>query len=449
MSEPEQESRIVGGASAEKRRWSLWGGTLVAGAVLTGFAWSNSVRARSASNDPTPVRVALSARPLESPRAGLAARAETELSAIEQLGQRLFEDPELSTPPGRSCSSCHDPRRAFSGNAGSNVTAVARGSRAGVFSSRNVPSISYAMFRPPFGFGREADGDHTGRDEAMGGLFWDGRADTFQGQAEGPLLNPREMNNVDLASVVDKVRRASYAPLFIGVFGASALEDDQSAFGGLGDALAAFQSTARFRRFSSKFDDYLRHRGELSLEEARGFLLFRDPEKGNCIACHAGKPESREPSDWLFSNFSFETLGLPRNRELPDNADPRAFDLGLCQRADLAEKAPPHFDLRSVCGAFQVPSLRNVALTAPYGHNGVFTTLREVVSFYATRDTHPERWYPKIAGKVQSFDDLPPRDRVNVNHAEVPYDRKLGQAPRLDQAEIDAIVAFLETLTDR
>jgi len=442
MNEQAKESGSAARAGGEKRHWSLWGGTLVTGVVVcAGFAWSNSVRARPASN-------AAASQLVVSPRSAAAARAAGELSPLEQIGQLLFEDPELSTPPGRACSSCHDPKRAFSGNAGSNIAAVAQGSRAGVFGTRNVPSISYAMFRPPFGFGREADGDFSGRDEASGGLFWDGRADTFQAQADGPLLNPREMNNADPASVVAKVRKASYAPLFLDVFGSNALSNEQSAYRNVGDALAAFQTTASFHRFSSKFDDYLRQGGELSREEARGFELFRDPEKGNCIACHAAKADSREPGDWLFTDFAFETLGLPRNRELPDNADPNAFDLGLCQRAGLAEKLPPHFDIRTLCGAFQVPSLRNVALTAPYGHNGVFATLREVVSFYATRDTQPERWYPKVAGKLQPFDDLPPQARANVNR-EVPYDRKLGQTPRLDEAEIDAVVAFLETLTDR
>jgi cytochrome c peroxidase len=184
--------------------------------------------------------------------------------------------------------------------------------------------------------------------------------------------------------------------------------------------------------------------------EARGFELFKDPEKGNCIACHAGTVDSHNPADWLFTDFTYDNLGIPRNAQIPDNDDPTFFDLGLCRQDGLAAKAPPDFDLESLCGAFKVPTLRNVAITAPYGHNGYFTTLRDVVRFYVTRDTNPELWYPTdAAGNVQKFDDLPPQYQANVNTEEVPYDRKLGEPPRLSDDEIDAVVAFLGTLTDR
>ncbi len=118
----------------------------------------------------------------------------------------------------------------------------------------------------------------------------------------------------------------------------------------------------------------------------------------------------------------------------------------MCKRPGIAAISPAGFDVDSLCGAFKVPTLRNVAVTGPYLHNGVFTKLRDVVAFYATRDTNPARWYPKAK---QKFNDLPSKYRDNVNIEEVPYDRKIGEKPRLNEAEIDAIVAFLETLTDR
>jgi cytochrome c peroxidase len=93
--------------------------------------------------------------------------------------------------------------------------------------------------------------------------------------------------------------------------------------------------------------------------------------------------------------------------------------------------------------------LRNVVVTGPYYHNGAFTSLRDAVKLYATRDTDPTRWYPKRAdGNVNKFDDLPKEYKSNVNIEEVPYDRKLGQRPRLNDREVDALVAFLKTLTD-
>jgi len=95
-----------------------------------------------------------------------------------------------------------------------------------------------------------------------------------------------------------------------------------------------------------------------------------------------------------------------------------------------------------------VPTLRNVALRQSYFHNGAFHSLRQVVEFYATRDTNPGKWYPRGKdGKLEKFDDLPPQYRGNVN-ADAPFAPLPGNRPRLTPAEIDDIVAFLNTLTD-
>jgi cytochrome c peroxidase len=126
------------------------------------------------------------------------------------------------------------------------------------------------------------------------------------------------------------------------------------------------------------------------------------------------------------------------------NSDPDYFDLGLCgpQRVDLADRT-------DLCGAFKVPTLRNIALTAPYFHNGRFATLRDVVSFYVRRDTNPEEWYPRgTDGLVAKFNDLPPQHVGNVNTTEVPYNRQPGDAPALSPNEIDDVVVLLATLTD-
>jgi cytochrome c peroxidase len=133
---------------------------------------------------------------------------------------------------------------------------------------------------------------------------------------------------------------------------------------------------------------------------------------------------------------------VPRNPAIPANADPAYFDLGLCAR--------PGFEARNdLCGMFRVPSLRNVALRGVFFHNGRFTSLRDVVAFYAQRDTSPEKFYPKRAdGSVDKFDDLPPSLRANVNTRDAPYDRQPGQAPALTESEIDDVVAFLRTLSD-
>ncbi len=163
---------------------------------------------------------------------------------------------------------------------------------------------------------------------------------------------------------------------------------------------------------------------------------------------------SREPSDWLFTDFTCDNLGVPLNPEIADNSDPAYYNLGLCQQPGIAAKVPasvtdPAAFVASLCGAFKVPTLRNVAVTAPYTHNGYFKRLRDLVKFYVTRDNNPERWYPLGAdGRVAKSNDLPVQYQGNVNTEEVPYDRRPGEPPRLNDDEVDDLVAFLHTLTD-
>jgi cytochrome c peroxidase len=376
---------------------------------------------------------------------------EDSLTPLELLGKRVFEDRTLSRPEGVSCASCHDASRAFQGDNGSPVSGVARGSRPQSFGTRNTPSIMYASFAPPFAFVEKKD-EETGKVEKkpVGGQFLDGRAGDLLAQVEGPLLNPVEMNMPSKRAVVEAVREGAYADLARKVYGDKIFDNPDAAFEKLAQAVVAFESSARFHPFASKFDDYLRGAAQLTPVEEKGFALFKDPKKGNCLACHAGKETSRDPRDWLFTDYTYDAFGAPRNRAAASASPEAAPDLGLCKRPGLAEIAPKGFDADGVCGAFKVPTLRNVAVTGPYLHNGVFTKLRDVIAFYATRDTNPARWYPKSAGgRVEKFDDLPPKYRGAVNVDEAPYDRKPGQKPRLSEAEIDAIAAFLETLTDR
>ena len=339
------------------------------------------------------------------------------LTPLERFGKRLFEDDGLSEPRGQSCASCHDPGHGFA-----SADVVARGSHPDRTGGRNVPTALYASFVPAFAVVETDDGPTP-----TGGLFWDGRADDLAQQAGGPLLNPVEMANTDKAMVVAKVRRAGDA-------GQVALAPDvDAAFAQLTEAIAAYEQTEGFHPFTSRFDAYLRGEGDLSPVEARGLALFLDPEKGNCVACHAARTDSRDPRDWLFTDFTYDSLGIPRNAAIPANTDPAHYDLGLGVRLDDT----------TLYGAFRVPGLRDVALTSPYGHNGYFQTLRDVVAFYATRDVTPARWYPD-----RPYDDLPAAYAHNVNTDEVPYKSQGGQ-PRLSDDEIDAIVAFLEALTDR
>lgn len=354
------------------------------------------------------------------------------LSAQALLGAKIFSDASLSTSGRQSCASCHAPGNAHSP---SNALAVQLGGAVlDQQGRRNTPSIDYLSFDTAFHFA--PDGTPTG------GFFWDGRATSLKDQAGEPFLNPFEMANASKAAVVDKLSRATYAAEFKTLFGADIFARADDAFERLALALQQYQrEDADFRAFSSKYDAFLRGSTALSPAEARGLALFNNPAKGNCAACHpSGKAPDGSPP--LFTDFSFDNLGVPRNLAIARNADPAYFDLGLCERTDLT--------LRSdLCGAFKVPSLRNVALRHAYFHNGRFATLKDVLSFYVQRDTNPEKWYPlKADGMVDKFDDLPAKYRANVNVLEVPYNRHAGDVPALSDAEIDDVITFLHTLSD-
>ena len=367
------------------------------------------------------------------PKAILAAPSTPGLSPVAALGEQLFHDVSLSVSGRLSCQTCH--RKEFAHAAPPEDLVSKGGPGMDIPGIRNSPSIRYAAFTPTFGFDDEGT--------AFGGLFRDGRVPTLVEQAKQPFLDAREMANPSIDAVIARLRRSPNAARFRAVFGGTALDDSPQAFESLAVAIAQYErELPDFRRFDSKYDAWLAGKAVLAAQEERGLKLFEDPEKGNCAACHPSRPAA-DGSPPLFTDFTYDNVGLPRNAGIPANADPRFHDLGLCgpEREDLAAR-------RDLCGAFKVPTLRNVARTAPYFHNGGFETLREAVDFYVRRDTEPDAWYPKSASGVLKFDDLPPELTGSVNTTEVPYDRKQGGSPALTPAEIDDVVAFLGTLDD-
>ena len=357
------------------------------------------------------------------------------LDAVASLGQKIFDDESLSSSGRMSCGTCHLAEAAHS--TGTDTLVVPPGGpNLATPGFRNSPSLRYLNANPAFFF----DGEGT----PTGGFNRDGRVDTRQAQAQRAFLSPHEMDNGTAEAFVARLRQASYAKEFQRVFGSTIFDNAENAFASARLAVQKFQQDdVRFQPFDSKFDLFLAGNATLSERELRGLALFNDPTKGNCAACH---PSTRgaDGSPPMFTDFTYDNLGVPRNPDIPANADPNYFDLGLCGpfRTDLAARS-------DLCGAFKVPTLRNVAVTAPYFHNGRFKTLREVVAFYVRRDTHPEQFYPlKADGTVNKFDDLPAQYHANVNVTEPPYDRRPGQAPRMNDDEIDLVVEFLHTLTD-
>ncbi len=348
------------------------------------------------------------------------------------LGQRIFADPALSDPPGTSCASCHAPATAYSSQNGSK-TGLPRGSRPGHHARRTAPSLLYLRYVPSFRFHQEGDDPQA---QPFGGLFWDGRVDTVRDLGRQPLLNPDEMNNPDGRRVAAQIARAPYAPAFRAAFG-PALNDSDATLAAVGRALEAFLTTDAMAPFSSRYDDFLRGRASLSAQERAGMRLFRDPAKGGCAACHVFNEKVKDPIASMFTDYGYEAVAIPRNESVAAAQKP---DLGLCERTD---SIAPTSD-RRYCLYFRTPSLRNVAVRASFMHNGAFTRLRDVVAFYATRATDPRHWYKSGV----PFDSVPAKYRARVNVASPPYDRKPGDPPALDEQEIDAVVAFLGTLTD-
>jgi cytochrome c peroxidase len=277
-----------------------------------------------------------------------------------------------------------------------------------------------------------------------GGMDWDGRAATLLDQPSGPLFDPREMANRNETTLLAKLKAAHYANEFAEVFGKEVLRSPDRSLADVYFALTRYVAEDRsFHAYNSKFDYYLAGRARLSDQELRGLKLFDDLQKGNCAACHLDKPTKNRLAP-VFTDYEFEALAAPRNRNLTVNRDPKFFDEGACGpvRKDLAK-------VQIFCGLFKTPTLRNVATRQTFFHNGVFHSLEDVVRFYVERETRPEKWYPhKPDGTIEMYDDLPPSHRINVDVSDAPFNGHRGDKPALNDQEIKDVVAFLRTLTD-
>jgi cytochrome c peroxidase len=372
------------------------------------------------------------------------AQVEHRATTLATLGREMFADPSLSASGKMSCASCHNPADAFGPP---NALAVQFGGRDLLQPGlRAAPSLMYLQAVPAFTehfFDSDDEGDESVDNGPTGGLTWDGRVDRGREQAKIPLLSPFEMANAGAADVAAKLRRTGYAGMFRRLFGQQVLDDPDKAFAAALEALEVYQQNwCEFYPYSSKYDAWLAGRVELTAAEQRGLQAFEDPAKGDCARCHLSRP-ANDGTPPQFTDYGLIALGVPRNRTIPANHDPKFFDLGLCGplRTDFKHRA-------DYCGLFMTPTLRNVATRHVFFHNGLVHTLREAVAFYAERDTKPEKWYPRdLDGRVEKYDDLPGRYRANIE-TDPPFGGNPGDPPRLSDADIDDIVAFLRTLTD-
>ena len=377
----------------------------------------------------------------QGPLTRAAVRQQTK--ALDALGTRMFRDPSLSASGKLACSSCHDPAHGF--GPANDLAVQMGGADMQHPGTRAAPSLTYLEATPPFTehyFDSDDDGDESIDNGPTGGLMWDGRADRGREQARIPLLAAHEMANKDVASVAARLEQAGYAAQLRRILGVK-LDGPDQVFDAAVEALEVYEQDYRvFYPYSSKYDAYLAGKAKLSPAETRGLALFEDPEKGNCASCHISqRANNGAPPE--FTDYGLIAIGVPRNRAIPANADPQHFDLGLCgpDRTDFRDRA-------EYCGLFKTPSLRNVTRRQVFMHNGVFHSLKQVMEFYVERDTDPGKWYPRNAdGTVEKYDDLPAVYHDNVN-VDPPFDRKPGDKPALDAAEIDDIIQFLGTLND-
>jgi cytochrome c peroxidase len=326
---------------------------------------------------------------------------------LVNLGNQIYHDANLSNPVGQSCASCHDINTGFDDPNTANPTSV--GADGSSFGSRNAPTASYSAHIP-------APQTQGGQQGMIGGLFLDGRAASLEEQAKVPFLNPVEMGNASASDVIDKVAQSTYAAEFEILFGNDILLEVDRAYDYVADAIAAFERTEIFSPFTSKFDQVQAGDATFTNAERQGQDIFNN--KGDCQRCHGINGANTNNNPEIFSDFSYKNVGVPSNPLLPAFIeDPQFIDLGLGAQTGNTRND----------GEFRVSTLRNIADTAPYMHNGVFTTLREVIDFYNTRDT--------------TFAAVP---EVNRN---VDQGGRIGEL-NLTENEINDLLAFLDALSD-
>jgi cytochrome c peroxidase len=363
-----------------------------------------------------------------------------ELNKSQKLGKLLFFDKNLSKTRNTNCATCHDPDHAFIDaryqGADVNQTIFVNGAFSvgddGIsLGGRNSPTAAYAMFSPEFG---EKDGVYSG------GQFHDGRAATLKIQAMGPPLDGAEMMMPDKALVVSRIEEnTEYVSEFKAIYGDDIFKDTNKTFDKMAEAIADFERTKEFAPFDSKFDRWVEGKVELTALEKKGFDLFNS-DKTNCRLCHTLNSSSISVDKTgknreMFTNYEYENIGSPRNISAMD----RRAALGLQDKDATFKGLGGLLDNETHNGKSRVPTLRNIAVTDPYMSNGTFQKLRTTVEFYdfmsgkGIHNTNPE------TGKAWGKNDFP----ATVNH------ERLGETETLSVADVDALVSFLRTLTDK
>lgn len=362
--------------------------------------------------------------PLMQSNYALADQAAKKELDYKALGEVLFFDKSISFNKTQSCSTCHSPDTAFVDQRKNSANQmVSEGDNPHLHGNRNANTALYAMFSPDFHFDKKIK-------DYVGGQFWDGRAKDLAEQAGGPPVNPVEMGMPDKKSIVERLKANSiYYKAITDIYGESIWADTDKIYAIMEKAIAEFEKHELFAQFSSKYDRTLKGEAELTALEAEGKALFFDKTRTNCSNCHQSS-EANSAKE-TFTNYRYYNIGVPSNQALiklnklaADYVDNGLLDNPMV-KGDEKQK-----------GKFKVPTLRNIGVTAPYMHNGVFRDLKTVLLFKDSFN-NPNRKINPETGKA--WDKAEYAQTINPD---------VLKAKPLTDEEINALEAFLKTLTD-
>lgn len=339
----------------------------------------------------------------------------------EELGKVLFLDKNFSKDRTQSCATCHNPDSAFVDNRENGVNKMASlGDDGKSLGDRQAPTVTYAKFSPDFHFDKI-------KQQFVGGQFWDGRAKTLEEQAGGPPLNPIEMGMASKDEVVLRIKENSfYVDTFEKLYGKNIFKDTNKTYDAFTNAIATFERSSELSTFDSKYDKYLKGEYDLTPLEDLGKSLFFSNNNNSCASCHVLKGEDKKGE--TFTNYQYHNIGTPANNELRAKNGVKDIDKGL--------RANPNVNDDSQIGKHKVPTLRNVAVTAPYMHNGVFADLKTVVEFYDKYNNKNRTINPETKKEWEE-----PEIKENISLKEL-------KAKELNDRKVEALVAFMKLLTD-
>ena len=368
------------------------------------------------------------------------------------LGKILFYDKSLSLNKTMSCASCHNPKHAFIDARFKNSLhpvggAVSIGDDGVALGGRNSPTLSYAKFSPKFHF------DHASK-SYVGGQFHDGRARGLARQAMGPPLDSNEMMMPNKKSVIKRIEQNPYYRIgFKKVFGKRIFKNNNKAYEAMGKLIASYERSKEFSPFDSKYDRFLECKkrgnndefcyikGKWTEAEKLGMNAFFKSPRSNCRTCHTLKSPFKKRE--TFTDYKYYNIGVPRNPQLlsKKGLSSTHVDHGIYGREDI--------DDASLDGAFKTPTLRNIAVTAPYMHNGVFKELRTVLAFYIHISNLDESGNSPIPNNPETGMPWGEPEVENTIRHDILDNTTTTPSPITPEQIIVGLEAFFKTLTDK